>query len=263
VSRDCTAPAGAAYVRGEGVGNSTGGKLDNIVMVAGGADALSYSLNLSAASLKKSAAGVFTPTTLTASATSQTGTAAPVAYACRFKVYENGSGTASYTSSSDESSKVYTPSGTGVTEIKVEMYLAGGTSTLLKSQIVPVANDGAAGGAILAEGSGGGSVSSTSYATVFSVAATCDGATKTVSLRSASFVNASGGTQTCYAALYLDSTLIAELANGDGVSLAANQSIPIEFSGTCTPSSGSHTFYLKFKSSAGNSVAGGGKITIA
>jgi hypothetical protein len=76
------------------------------------------------------------------SAFSKTGTANPVAYAGRFKVYENGSLTASYTSTSDQSTYAYTPSANNLTQLKVEVYLAGGTTTKLDEQTIPILQDG-------------------------------------------------------------------------------------------------------------------------
>ena len=109
-----------------------------------GTNATVYSVTPSVGAINKSIAGVFNPTTVTFSATSTTGTSAPAAYAGRFKIYENGSATASYTSSANESSKVYTPT-SGAKSIKCELYLAGGTTTLVDYEAIPVVSDGATG----------------------------------------------------------------------------------------------------------------------
>jgi len=100
-----------------------------------------YWLGTSADVIQQNIAKVYTPTTLTVSGYTATG-GTTAAYAGRFKIYENGSGTASYTSAIDESSKVYTPSNNAVTQIKVELYTAGGVVTLLDSEIIPVVVDG-------------------------------------------------------------------------------------------------------------------------
>ncbi len=111
-----------------------------------GTNSTSYWLVSSVAALQKTIGGVFTPTTITFSAMSQSGVTTPAIYSGRYKIYENGSGTAAYTSVADEASKVYTPSGTGVTSIKAELYLAGGVVTRLDEQTTPVVVDGATGG---------------------------------------------------------------------------------------------------------------------
>lgn len=100
-----------------------------------------YWLSTSADVIQQNIAKVYTPTTLTVSGYTATG-GTTAAYAGRFKIYENGSGTASYTSAIDESSKVYTPSNNAVTQIKVELYTAGGVITLLDSEIIPIVVDG-------------------------------------------------------------------------------------------------------------------------
>lgn len=92
--------------------------------------------------LRRSSSLVYTPAALTVSGYRQVGSAAPALYSCRFKIYENGSATASYTSAADENTYNYTPSGTAVNQIKVEMYLAGGTTTLIDYSTIPVVQDG-------------------------------------------------------------------------------------------------------------------------
>ena len=106
-----------------------------------GNDSISYWLS-STNFLKRSSALVYTPTALTVSGYKQIGSAVPVLYSGRFKVYENGSANASYISYSDENTYNYTPSGTGVNQIKVELYLAGGTNTLIDYTTIPVVQDG-------------------------------------------------------------------------------------------------------------------------
>lgn len=106
-----------------------------------GGDSTSFWLTCTNA-LKRSTSLIYTPTFATISGYSQSGIASPDLYACRFKVYESGSSTASYTSATDESSINYTPSGTSVSQIKVEMYLAGGTVTKIDEQVIAILADG-------------------------------------------------------------------------------------------------------------------------
>jgi len=99
--------------------------------------------------VQKSQAVVYAPTAIKISSTTQTGTAASTAYAGRYIIQESTTvpstayvwGGSTYTSSGDESSTTYTPSGS-VTAIKVTQYLAGGTATQLDYQIIPIVIDG-------------------------------------------------------------------------------------------------------------------------
>ena len=112
-----------------------------------GEPATTYSLIVSHAAIVKSASGTFSPTSITLTAKSQTGTNAYANYSGRFKieVYNGSSWSTKYTSSSNENTKSYTiPSGT--TQVRCSLYLAGGTTTLLDQQTIPVVSDGAAGG---------------------------------------------------------------------------------------------------------------------
>ena len=92
--------------------------------------------------LKRSTSLVYSPSAITLNGYSAAGSGTPAAYACRFKIYEDGSASAIYTSSVDEATKTYTPSTTSVTYIKVEMYLSGGTTTLVDYSVIPVVQDG-------------------------------------------------------------------------------------------------------------------------
>ena len=109
-----------------------------------GASAISYWLTLSEGVLKKSKAGVISPASITVNAYYSKGNETPVAYAGRFKIYESGSATASYSSAVNESSKSYTLSSNSVTSLKVELYSATTTpfSTLIDEQSIPVLLDG-------------------------------------------------------------------------------------------------------------------------
>lgn len=111
---------------------------------APGDDSTSYTLVPGVAAIKRAVDGSYTPASLSISATSQTGISTPIAYAGRFKIWETTNGTTytiQYTSAANESSKTYTPSA-GIKAVKVELYLAGGTTTLLDQQIIPVVEDG-------------------------------------------------------------------------------------------------------------------------
>ena len=107
-----------------------------------GADSTAYWMVSSVAAVQKSINNAYNPTSLTFTGYSVTGAGSPAVYAGRFKIYENGSATATYTSVADESSKGYTPSGSGVTSIKAEFYLSGGTATKLDEQTIPMVSDG-------------------------------------------------------------------------------------------------------------------------
>ena len=101
---------------------------------------VAYSINLSNNSVRKSALGALSPASLTLTA-SKIDVSGVTAYTGRFKIYLNGSGTATYTSATDEASHPYTVTGTDTT-IKCELYLAGGTTTLVDTETVLVVADG-------------------------------------------------------------------------------------------------------------------------
>lgn len=112
-----------------------------------GQNATSYWLVNSVPAIKKALDGTYTPTSITVSGKSQTGTSSPVAYSGRFVISDSTDGTnftARYTSSANESSKSYVPTA-GIVALRVQLYLAGGTTTLLDEQIVPIVADGQTG----------------------------------------------------------------------------------------------------------------------
>lgn len=86
-----------------------------------------------------------TPSSITFSAYSQNGNNAKTTYAGRFLVYESENGAsykaASYTSSKDESSIVYKTSTSKLHHIKCVLCKAGGITTQLDSQTVPIIHD--------------------------------------------------------------------------------------------------------------------------
>lgn len=105
-----------------------------------GSAAVSYTLILSDSAIVRSAAGVVSPTKIKLTAKSQSGANALANYAGRFLIETTTDGstwTIAYTSSSNQSSYTYTVP-TDVKAIRCGLYLAGGTTTLLDQQTVPV-----------------------------------------------------------------------------------------------------------------------------
>lgn len=109
--------------------------------------AYNYELLCSPSAVSK-ASSADTPAAVAFSARRSQGTGAPAGYAGRFVIATSADGSAwttRYTSQADESGKTYTaPS--DAKYIRCQLYLSGGTSTLLDTQTVPVISDGAAGG---------------------------------------------------------------------------------------------------------------------
>lgn len=114
---------------------------------ATGTAAYVYNLNVSPAAVVKAEDGTLSPTTISLSATRGSGTGTPAAYSGRFKVEKSADGstwTAAYTSSGNESSKsVDVPADAKL--LRCSLYLAGGTTTLLDTQTVPIVSDGPTG----------------------------------------------------------------------------------------------------------------------
>ena len=117
---------------------------------SGGTTAV-YELQLSSAAINKSAtANSYTPSTFALSAYYQVGTSAPTSYFGRFKIEttnDNSTWVAHYISSSDESYKAFTIPTTisGLKLIRCSLYMAGGTTTLLDQQTIPIVTDGSKG----------------------------------------------------------------------------------------------------------------------
>ena len=112
-----------------------------------GTPATAYWLVSSASAVQKTSAGTITvtPSTLTFTGKSQTGAATPIDYACRWVIEYSTDGTNYtnlHTSTANEASKSITVATTYKT-IRARMYLAGGTSTLLDEQVIPIVSDGA------------------------------------------------------------------------------------------------------------------------
>ena len=114
---------------------------------ADGKSAYNYELILSDVAIVKDGEGNITPQTITMTAKRGQGTSTPGNYAGRFRVEVTTNGTSyttAYTSSANEATHTYTPTG-NEKNIRVSLYLAGGTSTLLDSQNIPIVSDGADG----------------------------------------------------------------------------------------------------------------------
>lgn len=112
-----------------------------------GAAAYSYDLIVSHAAVVKSIAGVYNPTSITLTAKRVQGTGSPANYSGRFKIEttaNNSTWTVVYTSSANEATKTYTIPA-NIVALRCSLYLAGGTTTLLDQQTVPIVSDGATG----------------------------------------------------------------------------------------------------------------------
>lgn len=90
----------------------------------------------------------YTPTSINLTAKYQTGSSAVANYSGRFTIeeYAGSTWTTKYTSAADEATKNYTPTAqatSAITQLRVSLYAAGGTTTLLDQSIIPVITDGA------------------------------------------------------------------------------------------------------------------------
>lgn len=110
-----------------------------------GEDARTYILESSDTVIKLGADNAMTPSSVTFKAYYRDGSSASrTAYSGRFKIEETTNGstwTTKYTSSSNESSKTYTPSSVNVLNIRCTLYASGGTSTQLDIQTVAILVD--------------------------------------------------------------------------------------------------------------------------
>lgn len=130
-------------------------KVFSLVKVTAGADGKTpviYSVECDSIAINKttpsgSDAVTYTPSSVNVKAYSQEGNNARAAYTGRFKI-TSGS-TAIYTSTQDESSYIITSSNMATAAsnryITVELYKAGGTTTLLDTQTIVITSDGAKG----------------------------------------------------------------------------------------------------------------------
>jgi hypothetical protein len=108
-----------------------------------GAAAVVYSVSPSTSNIVRDETGSISPSSVTFSFFNITGST-QTAYAGRWKIYETNDGvtwTLTSTATSDATSTVYSPTPT-VLGVKCELYLAGGTTTLLAWQTVMVVTDG-------------------------------------------------------------------------------------------------------------------------
>ena len=115
---------------------------------ADGTPATVYWLSTSASAIAKNAAGTYNPTSFTIDAYSQTGTNAQTAYTGRIRIQTqatlNGAWTTTYSSAGNESSTTYSVPAS-IVAIRVYLYQAGGFTTLLDQETLPVVSDGQTG----------------------------------------------------------------------------------------------------------------------
>jgi len=218
----------------------------------------------------------------------QAGTNAPSAYNGRFIIYDSPDGstfTSRYTSTVDESTptSAFAPTA-GSIAIRIELYLAGGTTTIVDKQLVSIAADGAtgatgstgstgatgatgstgpSGGGLVASVSNGGSVAPTGAALV------CTGITLTQTMTAVShsiqwngyIQNASGASNTITMYLYKDGSLIYTFPANPA--LASSEQYPFSMLTSDTPTAASHTYDLRVVGSvSGASIAFGGTLSI-
>ena len=114
---------------------------------ATGAASVTYTLIVSNLAIIKDKNGNISPTTITLTAKSQTGSSAMANYAGRFKIEtttNNSTWTTQYTSSANEATKNWTVID-DIIAIRCSLYLKDGTTTLLDQQTIPIVSDGADG----------------------------------------------------------------------------------------------------------------------
>lgn len=110
-----------------------------------GSDAINYWMINSASAIKKSETNTFTPNQIVLQGKTNTGTKGVSDYYGRFVIegsVDNNTWTTLYTSSANEISTTFTISNKDIIAYRCSMYLAGGTTTLLDRQIIPVVIDG-------------------------------------------------------------------------------------------------------------------------
>lgn len=110
-----------------------------------GASATAYSLIVSRSAVVRKESGTYDPSSITINAKAQVGASAPSDYSGRFRVQTSSDGSAwstRYTSSSNESSYTYSLPSSTIVAIRVSLYLAGGTTTLVDQQTIPIVTDG-------------------------------------------------------------------------------------------------------------------------
>lgn len=110
-----------------------------------GASATTYSLIVSRSAVVRKESGTYDPSSITIEAKAQVGSSAPSDYSGRFRVQTSSDGSAwstRYTSSANESSYTYSLPASTIAVIRVLLYLAGGTTTLVDQQTIPIVTDG-------------------------------------------------------------------------------------------------------------------------
>lgn len=108
-----------------------------------GLDGYAYNMVVSAAAIQRSTTGAFSPSMIAVSAQRSIG-ASVADYPARFSIATSTDGTAyttQYTSGADQISHTFAIPA-GVVAIRARMFLAGGTTTLLDEEIIPVVFDG-------------------------------------------------------------------------------------------------------------------------
>ena len=109
-----------------------------------GAASVTYTLIVSNLAIIKDKNGNISPTTITLTAKSQTGSSAMTNYAGRFKIettINNSTWTTQYTSSANEATKNWTVIN-DIIAVRCSLYLKDGTTTLLDQQTIPIVSDG-------------------------------------------------------------------------------------------------------------------------
>lgn len=109
-----------------------------------GTPATMYEVESSASAIRKDSSGTYSPTALTVRAYSTTGSSGRADYAGRFIIATSANGstyTNRYTSASNEATYSYSLIA-GITHVRVRLYAAGGTTTLLDEEIIPIVSDG-------------------------------------------------------------------------------------------------------------------------
>lgn len=109
-----------------------------------GTPATMYEVESAVSAIRKDGAGVYSPTALTVNAYSTTGSSVRASYSGRFIIATSPDGvsyTNRYTSAANEASYSYTLIA-GISHVRVRLYAAGGTVSLLDEEIIPVVSDG-------------------------------------------------------------------------------------------------------------------------
>lgn len=112
-----------------------------------GNDGTVYRLIIPWGTVTKNSDGTYDPTTITLYSRTVSGSSSAEAYAGRFKIEtttDNSSWSQRYLSSTNETSTTYTIP-TNIISMRCSLYGAGGTTTLLDQQIVPIITDGTSG----------------------------------------------------------------------------------------------------------------------